>query len=392
MICRVLLALASGVLLSGLPSAALAGGGVGGGGVGGGFGGGIPAAQVSVDHTRPQNNQYAYLDYYPRNAIVHVGDSVNFTWYDELEPHTVTILPQGTPLTDQAVGRLFPASQNAVPSRSIPGALEQDFNTAVLPGCGNTLSYPNSGACPFTGKTPLNSGIFIPAHNIATPNASYPNPTFTVSMNVAPGTYHYFCLVHGPQMSGTITVLPAGQPIPGAVQNRQRANAQFQAANANALQAEASQPTYHTAPTGKGMNYIVPTEFDYGRVTQDQYRAPNLTIKAGDTVTWTPGFHTVTFPKGAMSTAVTVACVHGTGETLFNGTWTNCGDRRLLIYLKGAGPSGPPGQAYTGAFSNSGVLVIPRPRAWSLTFNTPGTYTYQCLIHKNMFGTVTVTK
>ncbi len=49
------------------------------------------------------------------------------------------------------------------------------------------------------------------------------------------------------------------------------------------------------------------------------------------------------------------------------------------------------GPAYDGTwFVNSGILVLPKPHPWALTFTKPGRYTYWCLIHTGMNGHIAV--
>jgi plastocyanin len=63
-------------------------------------------------------------------------------------------------------------------------------------------------------------------------------------------------------------------------------------------------------------------------------------------------------------------------------------------------PSDPPGQTPVvptehGGFANTGALdrdrSTPLPAFGAIKFTTPGTYSYQCLIHSFMHGTITVT-
>ena len=62
----------------------------------------------------------------------------------------------------------------------------------------------------------------------------------------------------------------------------------------------------------------------------------------------------------------------------------------LALNPKIAFPSGGPTYDGTG-FVNSGILVLPNPHTFKLTFTKPGTYTYDCLVHPDMDGTVSVT-
>lgn len=104
-----------------------------------------------------------------------------------------------------------------------------------------------------------------------------------------------------------------------------------------------------------------------------------LTIKAGDTVTWDFALlepHTVTFLSGAARPADFIPGADG----------------RLMVNPAMQFPAG--GEEYDGTgFANSGLnpeAPIGGPFSYSLTFTTPGSFQYVCLIHPQQFGTVTV--
>jgi hypothetical protein len=67
------------------------------------------------------------------------------------------------------------------------------------------------------------------------------------------------------------------------------------------------------------------------------------------------------------------------------------------VYPSDPPPAGIPSLTPTthgNGFLNSGVLadkgVGPLPRSFKITFGTPGTYQYICLVHPEMKGTITV--
>lgn len=151
------------------------------------------------------------------------------------------------------------------------------------------------------------------------------------------GTYRYHCLLHFPGMAGTIVVRP-----------RSAAGT--------------------TIRTGYGSD----------RSAVDAFFPENLTIRTGTTVTWTPGFHTVTFASFSTAQYLRqhfIVPVHqSNGQTV------------LALNPRVALPSG--GKTYTGGFWNSGLLVRGPVH---LTFTKPGVYHYHCLIHPGMDATITVT-
>jgi plastocyanin len=102
----------------------------------------------------------------------------------------------------------------------------------------------------------------------------------------------------------------------------------------------------------------------------------NITVDVGDRVTWSwaaDEIHTVTFLSGAPEPTL-FAVIGG----------------QLVPNFPFLGPSGGPDYNGTG-IANSGVFGFPGvPTTFSLTFTTPGTYGYVCLVHEGMDGTVTV--
>src|SRR4051794_32773597 len=99
----------------------------------------------------------------------------------------------------------------------------------------------------------------------------------------------------------------------------------------------------------------------------------NLTVDVGDSINWTVKsgeFHTITFPSGTEPPPFIVP-INGVPQ----------------INPAAAAPSGGP--TYDGsAFANSGLLF--GGQQFSLRFTKAGTYSFLCLIHAGMAGTVHV--
>jgi plastocyanin len=155
-----------------------------------------------------------------------------------------------------------------------------------------------------------------------------------------PGKYAYYCLIHYPAMSGLVVVSP--------------------------------RPT--TAHT-----YLVRS--GYGGPTKsavDAFFPENLRIHVGDTVRWSPGFHTVAFAPASE--------IQQLRQQFILPVPQKTGPPTLMVNPKTAFPSG--GSTYDGTgFWNSGLL---ESGPTQLTFTKPGVYHYGCLIHPGMDGTITV--
>ena len=125
----------------------------------------------------------------PDNLTIHVGDKVNWVSGGVLF-HTVTfgIDPLKTPT-------IIPVGNG--PNGPIL-AVNPVVSTPVMPPGG---MYAGGVA---------NSGLFLQGNYLNLPGQKYVTAPFALTFTKA-GTYTYYCLVHGPTMKGTITVLAAGQ-------------------------------------------------------------------------------------------------------------------------------------------------------------------------------------
>jgi plastocyanin len=264
------------------------------------------------------------LDFYPNAITIHVGDTV--TWTNQTSiPHTVSI-PQA--------GQMPPAG----PPNPAPVGGHVFDNTA----------YISSGFLA-NGKT------------------------YAVKFTT-PGTYAYYCVVHPPEMAGTVVVLPVGSPLPmSAAQYAAAAIADLAVdlqAGIASIQTFPFQPggTHLAAGISPGVPGTKPSQPTVVRFLDDKTINSSITVAVGTTLTWTNQSnnvpHTVTFPAAGQPP-----------------------------------PSGPPekvppsgGPNYDGStLANSGVMTP--GQNYSLTFTKAGTYTYYCLFHDGptgMIGTVTV--
>lgn len=265
------------------------------------------------------------LDFYPGSITIHAGDTV--TWSNPTTiPHTVSIPP---------------------PGQSPPAGPP---NPAQV------------GGQIFDGSTYISSGFILK------------DKTYSVQFTKA-GTYKYYCMVHAPEMTGTITVVDKGTPLP--MTSSQYATA-ASADLATDLQAGASSMqlfpytaggTHLAAGISPGLPGAAPSQSTVLRFLDDKTASTdNITVPVGTTVTWTNESnnvpHTVTFPiAGQQPPAGSPDQVPASGGSTYDGS----------------------------TLTNSGVM--PPGASYSLTFVKAGTYTYYCLFHDGptgMIGTVTV--
>ncbi|GAC1431572.1 MAG: hypothetical protein NVSMB65_05050 [Chloroflexota bacterium] len=260
----------------------------------------------------------------PETLHIYVGDTVRWHNEGQIEAHTITFGPDAT------IKKLHAQFVVPVPQRAGPPLLAL-----------NPQMVTPTGQKTYNGTGFVNSGLIHKGQRYSL--------TFT-----AAGTYHYYCLPHYPAMQGTVVVAPRPATPPFVV--------------------EAGYSDLGGGPKAQQQFY-------------DLNFAPlELTIHAGDTVTWrlrTPAPHTVSVgPKAMLTGIVAHSAVPVTGAD---------GQRYISLNPKIVAPAGGPTYDGTG-FASSGLLR-PRPgqtTTYKLTFTRPGDYYYACLLHLGMDGTIHV--
>jgi plastocyanin len=344
----------------------------------------------------------AFLSYFPKSVMVHPGDTVVFRDVDNGDPHSITM------------GGLVEKGLTAVATASPDGPPPPDF--AALPvmlpeGPGDAVQAAAAPCYLASGTPPTDPAKACPA--VAQPDfdgtqsyyssgAIRPNETWSAHLapTIRPGTYHYYCDLHGPDMGGEIVVVPASQSIPS--------QADVDATGRRQLEAMADKVSagYEAADSGHGdmPGYLA------GLLSQDeQHVAINefiprvIQAKVGQVVTWTVmGPHTLTV--GGPDPAPPVLVFAPDGGVHLQGA--------VLAPQGGPGqpagppPSGPPATGrpdpvaitsgpYDGTGERSSGVVVsfpPQLFTYSMSFSKPGKYTVDCLLHPHMEATILVTE
>jgi plastocyanin len=129
---------------------------------------------------------YTYL---PNTLKVKVGTTVKFVNKSPSEVHDVAFGPQKYIQQFQTKYDLLPSGPKS-PNQVSP----------VLP-----YGSEPKGKYQYDG-TNHGNGFLVTPLSTGTPGVPLPHAA-TVTFT-KPGTYHYFCLIHGPDMSGTVVVTP----------------------------------------------------------------------------------------------------------------------------------------------------------------------------------------
>jgi plastocyanin len=330
------------------------------------------AATKDVNMGIPISSQKAFQklgaevnDFFPHGTTIRVGDSVRFL---PVGFHNVDLPKKGGKPTSAVVPGA-PVAGSVDPAGApfwFNGQPSFGFSPAMAPaGFGKTFTY--------TGSNNIQSGL---------PLVPKPKP-MTVKFTKA-GRYTFYCDLH-PGMTGKVTVRSKGRAVGSARAHANRIKAQVKRDLAIAKKLPKAKPPAGIVDVGEAGKYGI--EY-FGMLPA------TTTVPVGTTLTFrmTPGSyetHTATFGPGNIEDPSSFI---GKIAKSFEGE---------SIDPAGVYPSDPPPAVATLTptthgigFWSSGQLDLdsasPLPPSNKVTFGAPGTYTFYCVIHTNMKGTVTV--
>lgn len=351
-----------------------------------------PVAQtytVNVDagKTDPQVAAFAY---FPKAVSVHAGDSISFALQDTGEPHTVAF--------GSFVEAAFATASKLDPNKEPPPAAQAVLKKVpdLLPqGPGDAFQAAAQPCVLKAGAAAVKDikkpcadtkpGEFDGTEELYTSGWLAPDVPFTMKVadSAKPGTYHFYCQLHGPQtMSGTVTVVAAGSAVASPAEVATTASTDL-TAFVDSLKPAAAPLAKATA--AHAFAGALSQKVQNGLVSA--FGPASLSIPVGGTVAWQIlGPHSISFNPTA--DAQTLRSVAPDGSVHLN--------------VKAASPAGGPGQGpgtmingggWNGSGFHSSGLVVSFPPdlvTYKLTFTKAGTYPYRCLVHLNMEGTVKV--
>ncbi len=369
--------------------------------------------QVFTVQVDGKNDAFAssFLAYFPNDMQVHAGDTIDFHNNFTGEPHSVTLgtdvddvfalIAQACPnggLTDPACQQGPPAAYadqyNALdkklphllpddPSQPIPQAAAQPcfLKTGDAPSDGSACTAAQMQPQPaFDGKqTYYNSG-WLDDQQVF---------TVKLSKDLTPGTYYYYCLLHREGMSGTITVVDKDTKVAKPADQAATGDQQL-AEIVSKLQPSFDALASLTADTATaGAN----SDDETLEASINEFGPPDITIAAGESVTWAmAGFHTISL--NAPEDARPLLKRESDGTIALNAkTIDPANSPAEPPPDENADPEAPPPTLDAGEWDGQGFHSsggLDHSGAYKLTFTTAGTYTYICLVHPDMEGTVTV--
>ncbi|MDP9071168.1 MAG: hypothetical protein M3N68_07760 [Actinomycetota bacterium] len=398
----------------------------------GGSGSSGPQTRTVLVDYRHDEVETSMFDYFPRRLAVRPGDTVEFKQAWTGEPHSVTMgtfvdekikplielfdrvtregkLPEGEPEEFAAFGQALPFAFGEA------GMAQNAAQPCYVDAAGFDGKYPGDEKTPcakrpqpaFNGRQAIyNSGV-IPYEGVG-------GNTFTVKLadDLAPGTYTYYCNVHGPLQYGQLAVQEKGTDIPSRAEVARQARAEaekrtapllrnFRAAKQGSV-VQGGDAGEVKIDAGKSNLIGVPTpifadqQLVHGIV--NEFVPEELEARVGQKVTWTfTGGHTISFNVPKYFPVFTVA-KDGTVE--YNrkaqepaGGWPDRPKPPGAEHDR-EGPPPPPVKVDAGPWDGRGFrstgLNYQDQDEFSVTFTRAGTYDYACLIHPQMVGKVVV--
>ncbi len=314
----------------------------------------LPNPKVFVKKYNPDINAF-----FNRRTTINVGDSVSFVLHGF---HTVDIPAQGgsdLPLIMPSGGLVSGANDAAGTPFWFNGKVPNlGFNPAL---------FARSGGKVYNGSSRVDTGLPL------SPKVKPMKVKFAKA-----GTYKFFCDVHA-GMIGYVVVKPKGKSVPSAKQDAAAQTAQVTTAVKQAKKLAAVKQPANTVSLGMSASSGVEL---FGMFPA------TLTVKPGTTVT---------FRMSAKSHEVHTASF---GPLLYLKPLSKSFQGGPTISPIGLYPSAPTQpitestSSHGNGFANTGVLdndpATPNGPSSQISFTTPGTYHYACLIHPFMQGTVIV--
>ncbi len=321
--------------------------------IAGGCASGVSGPQtyaVQVDSPSPEGKKFQTSAFFPGDVSVVAGDTIEFANASTEAPHTITF---GV-LADRSN-----QPQLLTPDGENPAAFgpcrNADDPKADLAKC----ESQELGAYDGTGF--WNSGLLVPAP--APEEAGPKDITVELADDIPTGEYTFVCVLH-PFMNGNITVVEDE----GDRETPEDITAAAQEASDAAVLAgdDLEEPKLER----DGETYVVSAGWGDRIIAVNKFAPAQVDVEAGSTVRWVARSpyepHTITF------------------ESPFEG-------EDPASFVPGGVKSG---SAYTGGFSNSGLLGAeggPFATSFELSFPKAGEYKYVCALHPGQEGAVKVT-
>lgn len=240
------------------------------------------------------------------------------------------------------------------------------------PAFDGKLTYYNSGIIPYEGAG---------------------GNTFRVPLadDIEPGSYTFYCAVHGPSQATKVTVTDDASEADSQEEINRRARQEI---------AKFSEPMAKTYGDARDLDVEFQGETIEGPFAGlttpvhagiDEFLPKTIRTKVGEKVTWKimGADHTISFDVPEYFPIMTFA---KNGRVALNDKLQDpAGGSPKIVDAEEGEITSVDGGTYDGSgFFSSGLFGGEPYAEYSLRFSKPGTYKYACLLHPPMVGTVTV--
>ena len=369
--------------------------------------GGSAGPTIQVDN-RSKDLNFESISYFPDKATVAAGTTLTFHSNFQGEPHTVSF-GSGVDKALKIFDGLTDEQKNGPPppevaALKIPFVIPDDadfsdpasvkFNQSAAQPCIVAAGgfAPGAEPCPKPVAAPFDGTQSFYNSGLLKDDATFEVP---LADDLAPGSYSWICLFHGPEMRGTLTVVAKDDKTAQSADDVKAAGQTLLDDAVAKIKPELDKANAD-AKSGEVKAGIGIDQQPFGAV---QFAPKEVSIPVGGKVTWNLSFHTVAFNASEDAHPDVIQDSDGTWH--FNAkSFTPVGFTPPAPPADTGPPAsdaGPPpamnvdGGTFDGSsFYNSGSIDSQGDVLFTITFSKAGTYKYLCLIHPDMEGTVKV--
>ena len=346
--------------------------------------------------------------YFPDAVTLHPGDTVTFKLEDTGEPHTVSAGDPFDEMFDFVFGYCGPEGFSAAKcaeDADIPPdvgaqfeALFANFPSMFPEGPGDVNQGPANPCFLQTGELALDAACPKVEQPDFTGNDAFYSSgwmsesedfVITLADDIAPGTYSFLCLVHGPDMIETITVVDAAADADTADEVDARREEQLGAVRAALAQPAADLEAFAGSDEGGvHVDVQVGAEGDVVPSFVAEFGPDEITIPVGGSVSWSDfGGHTISFNASEDASTLRVVAADGTihlNEAALTAAQVpepppdEGGDEPSEGEGEPPEEEGPPPVLDAGTWNGEGFLNTGfAGGVFKLTFSQAGTYEYR---------------
>lgn len=369
-----------------------------------------------------QHDEFAsfFIKNFPRKVTVAQGDELVFRQFWTGEPHSVT----GGTLANELMEEVRPYLEMDARREPIPDeppkkianledktvwafSDDQQLNQTAAQPCYLERGEPRKDGKPcaeqdqptFTGRQSYYNSGLIPYEG-----AGGNEYRVKLADDIDPGSYWFYCNVHGEFQSTEVEIKPLGEEVPSAQEIGRQARQQIQDQAKPLLRifrdAQDGKVTFKSPDSGDKIGvrgrFAGLADPGYGHGAVNEFVPKRFEVRADEKITWNlMGFHTISFGVPDYFPIITF----GDDGTVRRNPKLDPpagGAKRFKEGHRqradGDEPRSFDGGTYRGSgFWSSGAVASKSWLEYSMRISKPGTYRYACLVHPPMVGTVEVT-